>query len=66
MSKYNTQFFIHDDMDTLKDLKIPSALLHSAECYVMQENNIVYLGTRDYAQKFIEVNTGKKMDEIYK
>lgn len=56
----NTQFHVHDDIDELfSEVRVPLTFHHGTEVYVMQENRIVFIGTRLRAKEWIELYDGE-------
>ena len=55
-------FHVYDDVTMLKHTGIPLAFYSNAECYIMQESKIVFVGSCKMAEKFMRVNKGKKIE----
>ena len=62
---YNLELHVHDDMDFLfKNTNIP-LVMYGKECYIMQEDRIVYFGTKKNAAEFIKFNRGKLLKDYF-
>jgi len=56
----DTRFHIHDDIDELfSEVRIPLTYKSGTEVYVMQENRIVFVGTRLNAKQWVKRNDGQ-------
>lgn len=59
-----SEFHAHDDMDILLNQKvyhIPLSMVVGKEVYILQDDRIVFLGSRVNGIKFIKRNQGKVM-----
>ena len=59
----NLNFHVHHDIEKLENL-IPLAFLIRAEVYIMQEDRIVFYGTRLNAIAFMDKNDNKFCNSI--
>jgi len=58
-------FYLHDDMEMLAGL-YPFALLEMSNMYVMQEDRVVFVGTRDGYKNWAVYNYDKILPNIIK
>lgn len=54
------RFHVHNNIkDAAKDYKIPLALYHKTDVYILQEDRCVFVGKLELAIKWMERNEGK-------
>lgn len=63
-----TQLHVHDDIEILQTVsdRLGNKFFPNrwVECYIMQENKIVFTGTCKMAEKFIGANEGRLLNAI--
>jgi len=60
------KFYVHDDMDTLRKYsKVPMVFFNYADCYIMQEDRIVFIDKKSVAFAWLLQNTGKRKETCY-
>ena len=60
----NLSFHVHNDLELLTEY--PIAFSVGEECYIMQENRVVFIGKCKEARIFIEMNNNEYKKDVWK